>query len=808
MNKLLLLLSFTINITFFYGQDNFSLKGQVIDSLTNKQMEYVQVDLFCQNDSSIVGRSYTDEKGRFTFDNVENSIYFLKLTTFGYSPLYLNDIRVNKNVVIAKITLYSSDAKTFDEVQIIERRDFIKNDIDKKVYNVDQDLSSKGASVSDVLNNVPSVDVDQEGAISLRGDANVTVLIDGRLSSLSGANGTSLLSSIPASSIEKIEVISNPSSKYSPDGTSGIINIVMKKNRKAGLNTAVSSTVANGPYLNSNAFVSLRNSKYNVYASYAFQNRQGYRNYNGDLKRIYTSDSSTLLNQNRTGTDLNRTHTVRFGSDFYLKNNQLIGLNFTANQGVRKRTGNLNNKLYFNDNSLINNWTRSSVDPNEQSNMDLSLNYKKTFDDDLGYLTFEGSQSIGNDVFQGEYEELYYELNGLLSSREPLNQQISNDEDSRITTLQVDFSRNLSKHKGKLELGGKVISRLLNVNANSKTRDTLTNLFVNDGMSDFDFKYTEEIYGAYSTFGQELGQFSYQLGLRLEQAYQRPNLVSENKSFVNEYFKVYPSAHLKYHPKDNHEFSLSYSKRVNRPTPGRLNPFTNYSDPFNLRLGNPALKPEFIDSYDLGYSYSKGKISVTSSLYYRYTKDVIQRIRVYYSDNTSAVIFDNISNSYSQGAEVVFVYKPYKWWRNTLSINGSLIQYDGTSLVGTFNTNGSNLSVKYMGGVDFWKKTMSAQLNVNYFAPRVVPQGIVQRRGSIDVSVEKHLNDNWDIGLRVTDILNRQGFYLDISQEDAIQTAEYKWLTRRFYLTVNYKFGKTDMSKMKSKSISDAGGDF
>ncbi|MGC6432584.1 MAG: TonB-dependent receptor domain-containing protein [Crocinitomicaceae bacterium] len=807
MKKLFFLL-FTINLFFVHGQTNFSLKGQVFDSLSSRQLEYVQVNLYDKFDSSLVGISYTNEKGRFVFNQLKTSIYFLKFTSFGYSPLYLNDINLNKNVVLPKITFYSSEAMTFDEIQIVERRDFIKNDIDKKVYNVEQDLSSRGASVSDVLNNVPSVDVDQEGAISLRGDANVTVLIDGRLSSLSGVNGTNLLSSIPASSIEKIEIISNPSSKYSPDGTSGIINIVMKKNKKAGLNIASSSTVANGPYFNQNAFVSLRNSKFNLYASYAFQNREGYRNYFGDLIRDYDSDSSTLLTQSREGTDLKRTHTVRFGSDFYLRNNQLIGMNFTVNQGLRKRTGDLSNKLFINDSSLLNNWTRTSIDPNEQLNMDLNVNYKKIFNDELGYLTFEASQSMGNDVFQGEYEELYYDLNGSLTSRESLNQQISNDENNQITTLQLDFSKELPKSKGRLEIGGKVISRMLSVKANSTTRDTLTNLFMNDGISDFDFKYTEEVYGLYSTFGQELGRLTYQFGGRVEQAYQRPNLVSENKSYINEYFKVYPSGHLKFYPKDNHEISLSYSKRVNRPTPRRLNPFTNYSDPFNLRLGNPALKPEFIDSYDLGYSYSEGKISISSSLYYRYTKDVIQRIRVYYPDNTSAIIFDNINNSYSQGAEVVFVFKPFVWWRNTLSINGSLIQYDGTSLVGSFNTNGSNLSVKYMGGVDFWKKTMSAQLNINYFAPRVVPQGIVQRRGSIDISLEKHLNDNWDIGLRVTDLLNRTGFYLDIRQDDAIQTAEYKWLTRRVYFTLSYKFGKSDMSKMKGKSTSDLGGDF
>jgi len=411
INKILLLLTaLLVNISF--SQTSFKLKGIVTDSSSNQAMEFVQVDLFVQQDSIFKGIIFTGIDGLFEFDINDPSIYFLKLNAFGYDPLYVFNIKIDnaqKAFDLGKLYFSAPFVKSVDEVQVVSRKELIQNNIDKKIYNVDQDLMSRGASVADVMNNVPSVNVDQDGNISLRGDANVTILIDGRLSSLTGGNGTNLLSSIPASSIERIEVISNPSSKYSPDGTSGIINIVMKKNKKAGINTVLSSTLANGPYFNGNGMVSLRNEKFNIYASYAFLNSDGYRNYYGDMIKYYDNDSTTTLSQNRTGKDLNRTNTIRFGSDFYLKKSQTFGVNIAANQGLRQRIGDLYNTFYYNTNSSnVDYWKRTSIDPNQQLNMDFNANYKKNINDNSDLL-IDANQSIGKEDFESEYEKIYYD---------------------------------------------------------------------------------------------------------------------------------------------------------------------------------------------------------------------------------------------------------------------------------------------------------------------------------------------------------------------------------------------------------------
>jgi outer membrane receptor protein involved in Fe transport len=237
-----------------------------------------------------------------------------------------------------------------------------------------------------------------------------------------------------------------------------------------------------------------------------------------------------------------------------------------------------------------------------------------------------------------------------------------------------------------------------------------------------------------------------------------------------------------------------------------LNPFTSYSDPFNLRRGNPYLKPEFIDSYDLAYSLEAKKITLSVSAYYRHNTGVITRFKEYYDNNTSAVTFKNISETHNLGNEIVLVYKPTTYWRNTFSVNSNYIWYI-TNLTDLPNKQGANVNFKYNTSFEFWKKTATVQLSVTYNGRRVTVQGIAQRQGPIDLAFEKKFKEGkWAVGARVTDIFNQQGFYMQIDRTGVYQTSEFKWLTRRFYLTATYKFGKLEMSN-KNRMPGAEGGD-
>ena len=815
LKKITTIILFTTLIFDVFSQKNNlnygNIKGQVKDSTSSSPIEFSQVTLFKSIDSSVVSQQFSDDKGSFYLDEIELGKYFMKISFLGFDSKVIRDINLSDNKKqwdLGSVFLTNLSSSELEVVRITAKQDFLKNGIDKKVYNVDQDLSSKGSGATDVLNNIPSVDVDQDGGVSLRGDANVTVLIDGRLSSISGSNGNSLLETIPAGSIERIEVVTNPSAKYSPDGTSGIINIVLKKNKLRGTNYLISSSIANGPLFNGSASMSYRDEKKNLFINYSNLYKDGYRNFDGQFIQKDNGATTSILDQVREGADQRSSNTLRFGSDFYLKNNQTFGVVFSGTQSSRVRTGNLVNSTLNPNYSISEIWTRNSRDPINNLNFDIASNYSIELKKDKGKITVDANYSRGDRDFQGEYQEVYYNVDGSLRGIENLDQRIGNDEQNSNSTFQADYTTNIKKWNVLFETGVKAIVRTLDVDASSEERDTLSNNYVIDELSNFTYKYDEQVYAGYVTLGQKRGKFKYQAGLRAEQAYQLPYLVSEDLKFTNEYFELYPSGHLKYEPKEKQEISLSYSRRINRPRSSQMNPFSNFSDPFNLRKGNPDLKPEFIDSYDFAYSIDKNKLNITTSLYYRYTTNVIQRLREYYSDNTSAVVFSNINESQSIGFEFILGYKPFKWFRNTLSINGNTIRYKDPSIEITGDQNRLNWGLKYMGAVDFWKKTMSIQVNVNYFAPRFVPQGMIQRLGGVNISTEKRLNDSWLIGLRVTDIFDKQGFILDLSQESVDQTANYKWLSRRVYFNVVYKFGKVETSKAKMNQESGGGGDF
>ena len=297
------------------------LSGVIIDSLTKTNLEYVSIKLLNAKDSVFVTGIYSGSDGEFMLDQIPLGKYIAKFTLLNYKVKWMQDISFSidkPDRVLGTIKLASEKTTVIDEVQVVANKKILETSFDKKVYNVADDISSKGGSVNDVLNNVPSVEVDQDGKISLRGDGNVTILIDGRPSTLSGSAGKSMLDALPANMIERIELVTNPSAKYDPDGTSGIINIVLKKNKLRGINGNVTLNSATGNILNGSTSLSVRNSRMNLYGTYSYRHYEGERNNFGQMDR-YFGDSLFSLKQDRKGTDYNVGNTIKFGADFYLK---------------------------------------------------------------------------------------------------------------------------------------------------------------------------------------------------------------------------------------------------------------------------------------------------------------------------------------------------------------------------------------------------------------------------------------------------------------------------------------------------------
>jgi outer membrane receptor protein involved in Fe transport len=447
------------------------------------------------------------------------------------------------------------------------------------------------------------------------------------------------------------------------------------------------------------------------------------------------------------------------------------------------------------------------LDPSKNNNIDVNGFYKLEFKEGKGEITADANHSIGKENRAGYYSEKYYIENGSTANKNVLQQRLKNKEDNIITTLQTDYVRIVTPLRARIEAGAKVIMRDQLVNTYSEAYNYGIDEWSADTLANFDYAYQERIYSTYGIFGQQQGKWKYQAGVRVEYAQQIPNLLSTNTKITNDYFNLFPSAHLKYAVTDKKELGISYSRRVNRASAGQMNPFTNYSDPNNLRTGNPYLIPEYINSLDLGFAVEGKKLNFTSSVFYRYTTDVIQRVKLFYPNSISAVTYANIDESQSYGLELILSYKPTKWFKNTLSMNADRIEYIDRSGETNFNNSGYNFSAKYSGSADFWKKTASIQVNGRFNAPRITAQGKILPRAAVDLSAEKRFKDNkWSIGMRLSDVFNTQGFQFEFDQDFIHQRGEYKWLTRRFYVTVSYKFGKLEVSKKGNRQGEGGGG--
>jgi outer membrane cobalamin receptor len=785
--------------------------GKIHDQQSNKPLEYVSVRLFRAADSSIVSGAFTDVDGKYSIPCSSGS-YFLKITLVNYDPIFVSSISIKPSLTVFNVgtlKMRKISEKTEREVRVIAEKDVLQAGIDKKIYNVAEDLNVRGGTANDVLQRLPSVEVDQDGRVMLRGEGSVTVLIDGRPSSLSGGNGKTLLDALPAGSVERVEIVTNPSAKYDPDGTSGIINIVLKKNKLSGFNGLVSTNMATtfqkgGNVGEGNLSLSYRTGILNIYGTYNARYLEGYRNNYSNITQG-AGASYFNLDQSRVGTDLNAGQTFRFGMDINLKARNTLGFSATGNIGVRDRTGDLWNSSYDLLGQRDSLWLRSSFDPSQQRNVDFNVNYKYDLKNERGNLTFDATQSLGNENIQGYYTQRYYTPDSVLTSHPELIQELRNTEKNNITTLQSDFTYLFPTLGARFETGAKAIIRNQSVNPVSSTYDWSAQMNLEDSLANFLYEYNEQIYSLYAVYGQQINRVKFQGGLRAENAYQIPNLVTDSIRIVNHYFNFFPSAHLRYVLKPKSEISLSYSRRITRASSADLNPFTNYSDPFNLRTGNPYLQPEFIHSFDLGYSLEKAKYSITASTYYRNSTGVISRVKEFYENGTSAVTFMNIAETKSLGTEFVCMFRPTTWWKNTFSYNANYIWYI-TNQLELPNRQGFNHNFKYNSSVEFWKKTATLQLSVTYNGPRVTVQGIAQRQGPIDLAFEKKLQGGkWTVGARVTDIFNKQGFYMQVNRPGVEQTAEFKWLTRRFYVSASYKFGKLEISN-KSKLPGTEGG--
>jgi len=816
---LILLISFILPIDIVASEtgtmsEGGEIKGKVIDTETDEPLEYATVSLFHSQDSTLVTGVITDSKGLFSL-KAKPGKYYVVVQFMGYKDKTLNvNIKDNKTVVYLGEILMNTDAALLDEVEIVAEKSTMSMTLDKRVFNVGKDVSSTAGNAIEVLDNIPSVNVDVDGNVSLRGDSGVQILVDGKVSGLAGTSTQDALRSLQADMIERIEVVTNPSVRYDAEGTAGIINIVLKKDKRKGFNASVDLRGGfpvqwgekffkeDFPFQTGiGASLNYRFKKFNVFANYNFNYRddisEGYSitEYYGDL--IYDpilanhddaeqiTEQLTYRNRNRKG------HNIRGGFDYYFTDDDILTFSAMYRQSDGHNTPAVTyiDKFPFQG---INNYSLRTEDWfNERPMMEYTLSYDKYFGSKDNSLKasvryFTNSDTEWSDIVDAEFltEEDLNNNNPFYS----INQHTYAQENQQNLQATVDYVRHYGLSV--IEFGGKYTGRWINNNMMVTENDSILEDYTHD------FDYNQQVAALYGSYGREFGRFSGQVGLRGEFTLIDTYLTGTNSGSNQRYLNVFPTGHLNYSLTEVDQIQASYARRIRRPWYGQMAPFSSFNDDRNIRTGNPDLKPIFTDSYEFSYLrfWERGNINFTA--YYRHSTDVIRNFTTVVGD-ISISRPENFGISDDYGIELVGSLDIFKWW----NVNGS-INFFKSNTVGDWNgrhytTDSYNTFARIVTKFRL-KNICDFQISGRYMGPREEPLGYSEANYWCDFAASRDVfNKNATISLNIRDVFGSRQHGGESRGDNFWQYSENSWSTTSVTLNFNYRINQQQNNKRR-----------
>ena len=776
------------------------IKGKIIDSQTKAPMEYANVTIYRKPDSKLITGGIANSAGIFEIGDLPFGTYYVEANFIGFEKKTVNDVKIIPNsttVELGTIELAVS-SKQIGAVNIVADRNRIEYKLDKKVINVSQDINAAGGTAVTVLENTPSVEVDIDGNVSLRGSTSFTVLIDGRPSVLTGSDA---LKQIPSSAIENIEIITNPSVKYDPDGMAGIINIVMKKNILSGFNGIINANIGSGEKYGTDLTMNYKTKKYNLFLGANWNDNTDEGNMKSS-RETYRNDTTTFLttkgkrNQTRGGQRL------KGGFDYFLSDKTSVTVsgevgkyNFNGEGGGNlhkyQQPANIDMDIY-------------SVQANNSFRkgefVEANTSFLTKFDDS-GLHKLEGS--FGYQNRNGKSEEniaeflsdpTFFQNNGDLSRVNTKEVEESNDY-----RMKMDYTLPLKSGR-KFEAG--VQSRL--------ERETEIFSFSNFGInepkytSDMDFK--EDIHSIYSTYSGKLKTLQYQLGLRGEYTKRSIDHSAVANPYTLDRFDYFPSAHFSYDISENNQLMTSYSRRINRPGGRDLDPFPNYMNQYTIRLGNPALKPEYTDSYEFSYMRKFKNSFVSLETFYRTTSDKMERYQFVRNDTTFMSML-NFDRDHSMGGELMGNINITKWLLVNTSFSlykykmkgellGNLIDRQSTNYSGRLNT-----TIKFSGD-------SRLQVTGFYRGPSVSAQGDQKSTLFTNLSYRhEFMKKKLTATLSVRDVLGTAKFEGTSFGDGFKSTFRMQREPRVVMLTLSYKINNYKMDRQAPQDQPSQGAD-
>lgn len=823
MKKLHYLLNvLLISITVF-GQEKpervkIVITGKIIEKTSKLPLEYATITFKNSKNPKLIFGGITDNKGDYSIDVVPG-VYDITLEFISFKPTTLSQKQLTQATNLGTTAL-EEDATQLNEVVVRAEKTTVEIKLDKKVYNVGQDMIVKGGTASDVLENVPSVTVDSDGNVALRGNDNVKILIDGRPSN--AINIADALRTISADALDKIEVITNPSARYDAEGGGGIINILLKKGKNQGINGTIIGTVGNPRNYGLVSNINFKNENFNLFSTLGYNDSKApgrsrtdtdYLNLDGSIQK--TINERSTRERGRKGFN----YTI--GLDWYLDKN----LTWTNTFNYRKNDGSNPDNVflynYFPDTS--NDFVRNRF--NDQftrtHEYEYATNFTKKFKKEGQKFTIDGS-------FSNDIDNDSSTITDIVVGQESLatKESTKNFQTQKRNLFQTDYVLPLGKNS-QFEAGYKGDFNELVTDYNVGDIDGNGNYIPNLNYTN-KLDYKEKINALYTQFGSKINKFSYLFGLRYEDSNIDINLLTTNDFNNKKYHNFFPSAFLTYQLKENSTISLNYSKRISRPRSRFINPFSNYSSNINIFQGNPDINPALTDAFDLGYMNKWNKVTFSSSMYFNQTKNYFQFVRRPNGEvvgTTPVYITTPINLAEDRfGFEFNVNYTPFKWWKLNGNFNFFQSKTNGNYSYTLANT-GENINDTFNATSRSWFTKVSSkislpykidwQTNANYNAPQNNAQGKSLGVLSANLAFSKDvLKDKATIALNVNDVFNSRKRINETHLATLNSYSEMQWRQRQINLSFTYRFNKVksnDKNKDKDKKGNqqdDNGGDF
>lgn len=694
-----------------------TISGLINDSQTNMPVEYANIVLKDSKTGKMITGLVSDSAGYFKLKDIPIGTYIIEYSFIGYDKKSNDTITFtakDHHFELGSIRLTPSSLN-MEEVTITGDKVMMINKIDRKVFNVQKDIQAQTGTVSDVLQNIPSVAVDMDGNISLRGSGSVTLLINGRPSVMATSAN---LEQMPASLVERIEVITNPSAKYKPDGTGGIINIILKKEQKGGLNSILGLNVGNKSRFNSNLQVNYNTGKMNLFGSYGYRQDYRWRKTELNSQTIDTiTDNSLYLDQTSEGDAHPVSHLGQFGIEYNIDKNDFAGISGTFNLRKVNRSDSTYN--FYRDSMLepLEEYTRHHSGNEDENSLGLNANYEHIFNRENEH-TFRADFEYEQDA-ESE-DDVYNNIYVLPPYPDEKNRSLAKNSESNLN-LALNYNRPL-QNDAVLESGYEGNVQLADQNQEVSYWDPDKGEWIDDPEQGNRFYSNQTVHALYSTYSNEWGKFRMMAGIRAEETLLNLEFRTLDTVTRSDYFAIYPTLHLGVQMGEN-EWQLNYSRRVNRPDGEDMNPVPEYRDPRNYFVGNPDLKPEDIHSIELGFSYRYNSISLIPTLFYRYKVNGFSMYNYTINDTVMVTTLANLATDQSAGLDFSGSMSLKKIMTVNFSASAFYNQIDASNLGYEENKSAFSWNSKLNVSANITKTTIF-QVNSQYRSKALTAQGM------------------------------------------------------------------------------------